>query len=149
MRRDRQVGCAALCASRPGSQSATRNKVSHHPRGDCDGSRAEGRSRRTVVLRPYIGVRRMRQRSARSVDEPETHEEFRQVSRFETLIDSGPLVAYLVRNDRHNRWACDTLRTRPAPLHTCEAVLTESFHLLSKTDTGVNGLSALLRAGHI
>jgi uncharacterized protein len=71
------------------------------------------------------------------------------VSRFHTLVDTGPIVAYLVKSDRYHRWACDILRTRPSPLHTCEAVLTEAFHLLSGTTGGSDGLSELLRQGHV
>jgi predicted nucleic acid-binding protein len=71
------------------------------------------------------------------------------VSRVETLIDTGPLVAYLVKDDAHHAWACETLRTRAAPVHTCEAVLTEAFHLLSRASGGVAGLSALLDGGFV
>ena len=71
------------------------------------------------------------------------------MSRFHTLVDTGPIVAYLVKSDRYHRWACDILGTRPSPLHTCEAVLTEAFHLLSRTTGGSDGLSELLRQGHI
>ena len=71
------------------------------------------------------------------------------MSRFQTLVDTGPLVSYLVKGDRYHRWACDVLRTRPSPLHTCEAVLAEAFHLLSRTTGGSDGLSELLRQGHV
>ena len=71
------------------------------------------------------------------------------MSRFHTLVDTGPIVAYLVKDDRYHRWACDVLRMRPSPLHTCEAVLAEAFHLLARTTGGSDGLAELLRQGHV
>jgi uncharacterized protein len=46
------------------------------------------------------------------------------------LVDAGPLVAWLNRNDGHHKWArAQFARLRP-PLLTCEAVLTEATFLL-------------------
>jgi predicted nucleic acid-binding protein len=39
-------------------------------------------------------------------------------------------VALLDRDERHHPWAVRRLRTLPLPWVTCEAVLTESWHLL-------------------
>lgn len=48
------------------------------------------------------------------------------------IADSGFVVAFGNRNDRHHAWAVDVARRVTDPLLTCEAVLAESaFHLKS------------------
>ncbi len=46
------------------------------------------------------------------------------------LLDTGPLVAYLNRNDRHHAWAVACWNALFDPLWTCEAVLSEAIFLL-------------------
>lgn len=46
------------------------------------------------------------------------------------LLDTGPLVAYLNRNDRHHAWAVECWHALFDPLWTCEAVLSEAIFLL-------------------
>ena len=46
------------------------------------------------------------------------------------LLDTGPLVAYLNRNDRHHEWAAARWNALFDPLWTCEAVLSEAVFLL-------------------
>jgi predicted nucleic acid-binding protein len=46
------------------------------------------------------------------------------------LLDTGPLVAYLNRNDRHHGWAAERWNALFDPLWTCEAVLSEAVFLL-------------------
>ena len=46
------------------------------------------------------------------------------------LLDTGPLVAVLDRRDQDHPWAVEQLAQLRRPLWTCEAVLTEAFHLL-------------------
>ncbi len=58
------------------------------------------------------------------------------------LVDAGFLVALLSRRDLHHRWAALQATENLPPWYTCEAVLSEAFHLLGKR--GVPGLKALL-----
>ena len=58
------------------------------------------------------------------------------------LVDSGFLVALLSARDRHHRWARTQARDHAPPWHTCDAVLSESFHLL--VERGREPLSELL-----
>ena len=58
-------------------------------------------------------------------------------------VDAGFLVALLSRRDSHHRWAVTRARGHAPPWRTCEAVLSEAFHLLGAR--GTPGLSALLR----
>jgi uncharacterized protein len=59
------------------------------------------------------------------------------------IADTGFLVAFANRNDRHHPWAVDLAERITAPLLTCEAVLAEAaFHLQS-----VALVFAMLREG--
>ena len=50
------------------------------------------------------------------------------------IADTGFLVAFANRNDRHHDWALGVAARADAPLLTCEAVLAESaFHLRNTT----------------
>ncbi len=59
------------------------------------------------------------------------------------LVDAGFLVALLSRRDSHHRWATTRTLGHPPTWATCEAVLSEAFHLLGAR--GALGLGALLR----
>ncbi len=59
------------------------------------------------------------------------------------LVDAGFLVALLSRRDSHHQWAVTQAPVHAPPWRTCEAVLSEAFHLLGAR--GAPGLSALLR----
>lgn len=48
------------------------------------------------------------------------------------LLDTGPLVAFFDRRDRHHEWALEQWRRAPIPLLTCEAVLAEATYLLQE-----------------
>ena len=63
------------------------------------------------------------------------------------LLDTGPLVAWLKADDGHHRWAVEAMAGLPAPLLTCEAVLSEAVYLLRRTAAGGNGVFELLRRG--
>jgi predicted nucleic acid-binding protein len=59
------------------------------------------------------------------------------------VVDAGFIVALLHRRDFHHGWAVSQARHYPPTWHTCEAVLSEAFHLLGKP--GLSSLSALVR----
>jgi len=59
------------------------------------------------------------------------------------LVDAGFVVALLSSRDNHHEWAVTQAAEAPPPWSTCEAVLSESFHLLG--GRGAASLGALLR----
>jgi predicted nucleic acid-binding protein len=59
------------------------------------------------------------------------------------LVDAGFVVALLSSRDNHHEWAGAQASQLPPPWSTCEAVLSESFHLLGSR--GAASLGALLR----
>ena len=59
------------------------------------------------------------------------------------LVDAGFLVALLSNRDAHHQWAATQASGFPPPWSTCEAVLSEAYHLLGSR--GIPSLSALLR----
>jgi uncharacterized protein len=58
------------------------------------------------------------------------------------LVDAGFLVALLSRRDTHHPWAVTQANQHAPPWRTCEAVLSEAFHLLGAR--GAPALRALL-----
>ena len=63
------------------------------------------------------------------------------------LADTGPLVALLSERDRHHEWAKQALAGSPIPARTCEAVLSEAWHLLRLTRRGQTALLELVERG--
>jgi uncharacterized protein len=61
------------------------------------------------------------------------------------LADASFLVALINRRDRHHRWAVAQSANYPPPWSTCEAAVSEAFHVLAAP--GAPGLRALLRGG--
>jgi uncharacterized protein len=59
------------------------------------------------------------------------------------LVDAGFVVALLSSRDTHHNWAVTQASEMPPPWSTCEAVLSEAFHLLG--ERGTPNLAALLR----
>jgi predicted nucleic acid-binding protein len=62
----------------------------------------------------------------------------------EIIVDTGPLVAFLVKTDGHHRWAVDRLRALPPPFFTCEPVLAEVAHLVRRVRHGLERFVDLL-----
>jgi len=63
------------------------------------------------------------------------------------IADSSVLVALLSRDDQHHNWITVQADTLPWPWLTCEAGLTEAFHLLG--EKGAPRLKDLLRHGAV
>lgn len=59
------------------------------------------------------------------------------------LVDTGFLVSLLSRRDANHRWAVAQAPRFPPPWRTCEAVLSEAFHLLGAH--GALAIAAMLR----
>ena len=49
------------------------------------------------------------------------------------LLDTGPWVALLSRNDTHHQWAVEQFRQLPPPMLSCEAVVAETCFLLKRS----------------
>jgi uncharacterized protein len=61
------------------------------------------------------------------------------------LVDAGFLVALLGKRDTHQRWAHTQAEALPPTWFTCEAVVSEAYHLVG--ELGVGTLTAMLRRG--
>lgn len=48
------------------------------------------------------------------------------------LLDTGPWVALLCRDDAHHAWAREQFASHPGPFLTCEAVVAETCFLLAR-----------------
>lgn len=66
-----------------------------------------------------------------------------------TLVDTGPLVAFLNRRDGLHEWSTERFASLPAPLLTCEAVLSEACFLMAGHPGGRSGVLRLLRQGGV
>ena len=63
------------------------------------------------------------------------------------LIDSGPIVAALCQRDRHHDWARTHFEAATEPFVTCEAVISECFHLFDRVHEGKETFCRLLERG--
>ena len=61
------------------------------------------------------------------------------------LLDTGPLVGLLDRNDPWHAWCVETLQHLSPPFHTCEAVLAEASHFFERMDA----VCTLLDSGEV
>lgn len=48
------------------------------------------------------------------------------------IVDTGPLVAFFDRAERHHAWVCERIEELDAPLLVCEPVLAETMYLLGR-----------------
>ena len=61
-----------------------------------------------------------------------------------SICDTGPVVAYLNRNDPYHEWAVALMKQLAPPLFTCEPVLTEAFDFLREDGLGIDPLFDML-----
>ena len=61
-----------------------------------------------------------------------------------TICDTGPLVAYLNRNDPYHGWAVALLKQIRPPMLTCEPVLTEVVYFLRGDGVEIDPLFHML-----
>ena len=61
------------------------------------------------------------------------------------VLDTGPLVAFIDREDACHHWASEQLRSLEPPFLTCEAVISESLFLLRRAHNGVPTLMNMLQ----
>jgi predicted nucleic acid-binding protein len=61
------------------------------------------------------------------------------------IVDTGPLVAFFDRAERHHRWVADRIEELEAPLLVCEPVLTEALYLLARHAKAQNTLFDFLQ----
>lgn len=63
------------------------------------------------------------------------------------IVDTGPLVAFLDRAERHHRWVMERIGELDAPLLVCEPVLAEAMYLLAGLPRAQAALFGLLENG--
>jgi predicted nucleic acid-binding protein len=63
------------------------------------------------------------------------------------IVDTGPLVAFFDRAERHHRWVVERVGGLEAPLLVCEPVLTEAMYLLARHSRAHDVLFELLENG--
>ena len=50
----------------------------------------------------------------------------------QAILDTGPLVAFFNPRDTYHTWTLEQSKNLASPLITCEAVVTEAYHLLGR-----------------
>ncbi len=63
------------------------------------------------------------------------------------IVDTGPLVAFLNKRDRHHAWVREVLGTVEPPLVTCESVLSEACFLVRDLPGGSDAVLELVSRG--
>jgi predicted nucleic acid-binding protein len=63
------------------------------------------------------------------------------------IVDTGPLVAFLDRAERHHLWVAERIPDLDAPLLVCEPVLAEAMYLLARFPRAQVALLGLLENG--
>lgn len=69
------------------------------------------------------------------------------MSRSVTIIDTGPIVAYVDADEDLHDWVIEQFEQVDAPALTCDAVLVEAYHVLTRARRGTEGLIALMESG--
>lgn len=65
------------------------------------------------------------------------------------LLDTGPLVAYLYRQEAHHGWALEQFTTLDLPFVTCEPVLTEACFLVARNGQSPTRVLDIFRRGAV
>jgi len=63
------------------------------------------------------------------------------------IVDTGPLVAFFDRAERHHRWVMERFEELDAPLLVCEPVLAEAMYLLARYPKAQVTLLSLIEDG--
>jgi len=63
------------------------------------------------------------------------------------IVDTGPLVAFFDRSERHHAWVVTRIEEIEPPLLVCEPVLTEAMYLLARYPRAAEALFELLHNG--
>lgn len=63
------------------------------------------------------------------------------------IVDTGPLVAFLDRSERHHGWAAAQIERLEPPLLICEPVLAEAMYLLARFEKAADTIFRLLENG--
>jgi uncharacterized protein len=63
------------------------------------------------------------------------------------IVDTGPLVAFFDRAERHHDWVAERIEKLEAPLLVCEPVLAETMYLLARHSRAQDALFELLQNG--
>ncbi len=63
------------------------------------------------------------------------------------IVDTGPLVAFFDRAERHHRWVVAQVEKLAPPLLVCEPVLAEAMYLLARFPDAQDALFGLLENG--
>jgi len=63
------------------------------------------------------------------------------------IVDTGPLVAFFDRSERHHAWVTERIEQLEPPLLVCEPVLTEAMYLLARHARAADVLFGLLQNG--
>jgi len=63
------------------------------------------------------------------------------------IVDTGPLVAFLDRAERHHDWVAERLEELEAPLLVCEPVLAETMYLLARYPKAQDAVLELVHNG--
>lgn len=67
----------------------------------------------------------------------------------QVILDAGPIVALLNKNDQFHAWAHAQFGRFVPPALTCEAVITEAWHVLRHYPMGQRSILKLLGQGSI
>ena len=66
-----------------------------------------------------------------------------------TLVDTGPLVAFLSADDGNHKWAVETFATTRSPVKTCEAVISEACFLVGRNRHAASTVLEFLAAAEV